>query len=375
MTQPTSKSRTAFYELIDLLKEIDQTYLSEEWMVSSPEDVGEGIRALLHMLQGALVTYVDEDDEHPVFRKIVTPTRKYTGDNPYAVYFDAPIRGDREYRLRGNIGGAVYTSMTVEAGAVQGNVGGQIAGAINDEGFDIDRSGDFEIFLGGKERPRNWLALPPDAARITTRHYFEDETMRAADPRLFIPLAIEALGNSQPTPTYNDESIAEALARVGNFLRSRTLEMKPPAERTPPDFVSRIPNEFPPPVKPGTHALAAADAAYSMAPYFLGPDQALVIRARWPECRCANVCLWNRHMQTYDYTTRPVALNRAQTKLDADGSFRIILAHEDPGLPNWIDTEGRGFGLVFWRFMLAEGVIETPKAEVVPFAELKERFQ
>jgi len=30
----------------------------------------------------------------------------------------------------------------------------------------------------------------------------------------------------------------------------------------------------------------------------------------------------------------------------------MILAHRDPGLPNWIDTEGRPFGLVFWRFML-----------------------
>jgi hypothetical protein len=26
--------------------------------------------------------------------------------------------------------------------------------------------------------------------------------------------------------------------------------------------------------------------------------------------------------------------------------------------------------MVFWRFMLPEGEIETPKAEVVPFAEI-----
>jgi hypothetical protein len=133
-----------------------------------------------------------------------------------------------------------------------------------------------------------------------------------------------------------------------------------------------VPNEFPQPVKPGDFALAAADAAYSMAPYVLGPDQALILRGRWPDCRCANVSLWNRHMQTYDFTTRRVSLNRKQTGLEPDGSFRMVLAHRDPGLGNWLDTEGRPFGLVFWRFMLPEGNIATPTAEVVDWEKLSE---
>jgi hypothetical protein len=123
-------------------------------------------------------------------------------------------------------------------------------------------------------------------------------------------------------------------------------------------------------VTPGDFGLAAFDAAYSMAPYLLGPDDALVMTGRWPTCRFANVSLWNRHMQTYDFANRQVSRNRTQTKLERDGSFKMILAHRDPGLPNWIDTEGRPFGLVFWRFMLPEGEIETPRAEVVPFAKL-----
>ena len=95
-----------------------------------------------------------------------------------------------------------------------------------------------------------------------------------------------------------------------------------------------------------------------------------MVTGRWPECRFANVCLWNRQQQTYDYTTRRVSLNRTQTALEADGSFRMVLAARDPGVPNWIDTESRPFGLVFWRFMLPEGEIETPAAEVVPFDEI-----
>jgi hypothetical protein len=33
---------------------------------------------------------------------------------------------------------------------------------------------------------------------------------------------------------------------------------------------------------------------------------------------------------------------------------------------HWLATEGRAFGMVFWRFMLPEGPIDTPTAEVVP---------
>ena len=76
-------------------------------------------------------------------------------------------------------------------------------------------------------------------------------------------------------------------------------------------------------------------------------------------------------MQTYDFANRRVSLNRVQTEADSEGRFTIVLAHEDPGHANWLDTEGRFFGLVFWRFMLHEGEIETPTAEVVAFDSIR----
>ena len=101
------------------------------------------------------------------------------------------------------------------------------------------------------------------------------------------------------------------------------------------------------------------------------PDEALVITGRWPTCAFANVALWNRYLQTFDYAHRPVSRNRANTVLEPDGSFRMVIAHEDPGVDNWIDTEGRPFGMVFWRFFLAEGEIETPQATVVQAEDLR----
>ncbi|MDG2308019.1 MAG: DUF1214 domain-containing protein [Candidatus Binatia bacterium] len=365
-----SKSRTALHGLIDSLTEIDQRFLSEEWMMGSAEDVAEATRAAMHLLQCGLVGWFEEDPEHPSFRRIVTPTRKFMGDNADAVYYEAPIRPGLRYRVRGNISGAVYVSLTIEGGSSDGTFGGQTCGVINDTEFDTAADGSFEIYFGGEKRDRNWLPIAPEGHRLTTRHYFEEEECRAASTIPGVELAIEVLDKVGPPAPYNDESVAAGLDKVRNLLHSRTLGMGVPGTRDQPPFVSSTPNEFVQPIKPGQFALAAADAAYSMSMCMLQPDEALVMTGRWPDCRCANISLWNRHMQTFDYANRGVSLNRKQTKLEDDGSFRMIIAHQDPGVSNWIDTEGRGFSMVFWRFMLPSGEIETPQAKVVPFAEI-----
>jgi hypothetical protein len=369
------ESRKAFNELLGLLQEIDSRYLGPEWGLGTDEDVAGGFRAVMHILQGALFSHFEEDTNHPSFLRIVSPSRKFTGDNADAVYYEAPIDPNLAYRIRGNTGGAIYTSLTLEAGTQAGGLGTHTAGVINDETFEIADDGSFEVILGGAPREQNWLALPPDANRITTRHYFENETYAACDPTITIQLQIEAMDALPPGPPPSDASVAAGIDRVTTFVRSRTLDMPPPGEREQPAFVSTVPNQFPPAVKPGDFALAAADAAYSMAPYVLGPDQALILRGRWPECRCANVSLWNRHMQTYDFTTRRVSLNRKQTRLDADGRFQLVLAHRDPQVANWLDTEERPFGMVFWRFMLPSGEIQPLEAEVVAFDEITGSLQ
>ena len=104
----------------------------------------------------------------------------------------------------------------------------------------------------------------------------------------------------------------------------------------------------------------------------LGPEDALVVEGRWPECVYANVMFWNRFQQAPDYRYRSCSLNRKQMQADAEGRFRFVVAHEDPGVPNWIDTEGHAAGTLYWRFLLPEGDIEQPRCEVVPLASLRE---
>jgi hypothetical protein len=371
MTDARADSRAAFDDLLSTLREVADSYASPAWGLTTADDVAGALRVVAHLLEGGLVGHFEDDPRRPVFRQIVTSTRKSLGDNADAVYFDACVSPDHTYRVRGRTAGAVYVSFTVEAGPRDGSFPKRTAGVLNDTQFDVDADGRFEILVGGPPRERNWIPLSPDAMRITTRHYWEEEWSPAAPPVPDLALSIEVLDGPGPLPPPGDADVAAGLRRVANYVRTRTVGQPRPGEGDQPAFVSREPHRFPAPVTPGDHALAAADAAYSMAPYVLGPDDALVMTGRWPECRCANVSLWNRFLQTYDYAHRRVSLNRAQTRLEPDGSFRMVIAHRDPGVPNWIDTEGRPFGMVFWRFMLPEGPIDTPQAEVVPLAALR----
>ena len=367
-----TESRKALHELIDLLQEIDQRWAGDEWNLGSEEDIYGAHRALMHMLEGGLASHFEADPARPLFRRIVTPTRKFTGDNGDAIYFDAHVSADYEYIVRGNMNGAVYLSITVEEGTDDGSLGSATVGVLNQTQIDIANDGSFTLRVGGTAGgdDRNWIALSKNASAITTRHYFEEKTCIAADPSREPLMTIENISPVPALNSYNDTSVAAGIRRAAQFVRTRTVLQAPMANAKQPAFVGLMPNEFPKPVLPDDLGLAAADAHYSMAPYYLAPDEALVMTGRWPTACFANVCLWNRFQQTFDYRNHQISLNRAQTELEADGSFRIVLAHQDPGINNWISTEGRALGLVFWRFMLAEGDVETPQAEVVKFADL-----
>lgn len=364
-----SEAAAAFDQLLATLRECADRFCGSEWGLASPEDRAGAFRVLAHLLEGGLEGHFEDDPRQPVFRHIVTSTRKSLGDNADAIYFDAAVSADHVYSVKGRTAGAVYVSVTVEAGGHGGRFPQRTAGVINDADFDVDADGRFEITVGGPARQRNWIGLDPDASRITTRHYWEEDRSPAAPPARDVALDISVIDSPGRLPPPSDSTVAEGFRRVERYVRTRSLDMPRLGDQQP-AFVSVVPNSFPAPVPPGDHALAAADAAYSMAPYVLGPDEALEISGRWPRCRCANVSLWNRHLQTYDYAHRQVSLNRAQTKLEPDGSFLMVLAHHDPGVANWLDTEGRPFGLVFWRYMLPEGEIETPRARVVKLADL-----
>ena len=49
----------------------------------------------------------------------------------------------------------------------------------------------------------------------------------------------------------------------------------------------------------------------------------------------------------------------------------MVVAHRDPGVPNWIDAAGLPTGMVFWRFLLPEENPPPIETEVVDVATLR----
>jgi hypothetical protein len=65
-----------------------------------------------------------------------------------------------------------------------------------------------------------------------------------------------------------------------------------------------------------------------------------------------------------------MSCNGHQAHVDDDGRVRVVIAHADPGVPNWLDTEGHATGSIFWRFFLAEERPGPIACSVVPLSDL-----
>ena len=71
--------------------------------------------------------------------------------------------------------------------------------------------------------------------------------------------------------------------------------------------------------------------------------------------RFRNIQLGNRWLESLDYASRQTSLNGAQSYLDRDGIYRFVLAHADPGVPNWLDVAGHPRGTIFMRWNKPRG--------------------
>jgi hypothetical protein len=81
--------------------------------------------------------------------------------------------------------------------------------------------------------------------------------------------------------------------------------------------------------------------------------------------------LVNPWMESYDYTQRHVSTNDRLAARGLDGSWTLVIAPEDPGVPNWLDTGGRLQGFMLLRWVLAGDRPPTPRCELVPLAALQ----
>ncbi len=372
-------SRQAMHAIFDVIREVESKMLTPEAGFTDPAELAEAERAIAHILHTGLEFWLEADLDRPVFKPYVTPTRKLLGCNPDSLYYFAAIRPDKTYRVTGNVGAATFTSFTIEDGSAEGHAARGSSAALGDDEMEINSDGSYAIIVSQtKPASGNWLRLGPNSSQITTRHYHESRQSVATIPGRVIPIAIEVLDPEPLAPNGGDARNAARLQWVANFVRDHsamTFRKTSPEMAKQLGWTSLVPNQFNPAGQwrsaSGQNAYGNTHAWYASANYELAPDEALVLTGRFPQCRFANIVLWNAFMQSYDYANRRISLNRNQIEYEEDGSYRIVVAHRDPGVPNWLDTEGRTKGHMYWRYLFPASAPGKPKTKVVKVDSLR----
>ena len=79
--------------------------------------------------------------------------------------------------------------------------------------------------------------------------------------------------------------------------------------------------------------------------------------------------LWG---ESLDYANHVSSLNGYQAETDADCAVRYVVAHRDPGVPNWLDTAGlpEGFMAMRWTYSKKPDQLPTVKVTKVVFEDI-----
>lgn len=420
---------TAWDEMMRSFEEARDCIDVPEWMPAPSSDrlLAEGYRYLAGYMHLAVERAFHDDPLRPQFRNALSPITRATIDNADAIYFYTAIDGRESYVLRGRTGdtrhwrgeapsdsGARaphYMIFEASQGVLAGDSGeltelmpGTKAqtGRLDSQVIEVEPDGSFEI-LFAPERPGNWkgnfvatwksVEKPPPghpdagpdryADYISGRQLFYDWARE--EP---IHFDIERIGGAgEPNEAYSAQRAARELRRFGETARNQmrfwnafwTILMGTYGERpgTLPGIGFRR-NEF----NQMNEAGLATGGGMSTNLYAgtiasLAPDEALVVESCIPTSpQYVGFQLGNLWGESLEYGHRVGSRNLFQARPDRDGVVRWVVAHEDPGVPNWVDTSGHEETFVAPRWAFSETPAKedwpTVSCQKVAFAELRD---
>ena len=324
----------------------------------------EGYRYLSRLTRAGLMAFVEyADPRAPVLHRVADETTKLGADNPDNYYLTAAISGAFDYRIRGRRNSVAYLGFGTQAGHYGQGGGMPPTGYIEAGEIEMDDDGCFELVLSSTPQEGNWLPLTPDTGTLIVRQTFLDrETEVPAD--LHIERTNCSEDEKRPSPL-TPEALDEGLRSASTLVAGASLLFAKWAR----DF-QRHSNRLPM-FDPEVSNAAGGDPniAYYHSHWSLAADEALLIEVTPPACEYWNFQLNNYWMESLDYRYHDIHTNKHLAQYETDGSVRLVVAHEDPGLPNWIDTAGHESGTMCFRWVRAESHPE-PRTRVVKRTEL-----
>jgi hypothetical protein len=351
-------------ELTDLLKSAEEL-LSLTWSPGSEQQRAELYQQLLMNLSLGYFLYFQADPDHPDWSPFLNSVFLLQ-PNPDDTYLLARISGEGTYRISGERG-SVYMLTFVTGAGMMGLAASPGKGfdQYDAEDLQLAPDGTFEVVLSC-ERPAgysgNWWSLDPRADYILTRQRSYNWGAER-DARLAIERIDHFVRKSRRAPAAIVGDIRELLSGFTPRLTKKWLQFQNALRER--GMINKF--EF---ANFGDIG-AIRVQHYWQCVFELQPHEALILDTGIPKvCRYWNLQLNDPLFNTIEYLYAQSSLNGHQARLDADGRFRAVLALEDPGVPNWLDTGGFLQGTIMGRWY-ASDTQPLPVISRVPLSEVR----
>jgi hypothetical protein len=304
----------------------------------------EGYRYLSRLVRGGLEAFIEYADPlFPVFQRMVHETVKLGADNPDNFYVSARISGRYRYRIWGKRGTVFYLGFATQLADYTKDEP-QVSGALEADDLKMNPDGSFEIIVS-VDKPDgegNWLPMSTHSRIVLVRQTFLDKN--AEQPAQF---HIERIGGESVPRPLTTQMLDEGLTNAGLFVTGSSLFFAK-WSRDWKEHANTLPRH--PPEISGA-AGGDPNISYYHSYWELGDDEALEITFTPPKCPYWNFQLNNYWIESLDYRYFCITLNKHSAEYRPDGSVRLLVAHRDPGLGNWIDTANHRCGTMSLRWI------------------------
>jgi hypothetical protein len=336
-------------------------------LLANPDDPQVAAEAerlfFLTLAAGWFTAFADPD--LPDFVPMVNTHLNCVGTNPDFIYGTASIDGGGSFVISGERGEGLFLLLDIVAGGlgVMEPLGPSL-GTLDFDTLHLDSQGRFSLLLSEK-RPEGWQGdwhrLDPSARSFSLRQasYNWGEGREAR-------IAIERIDKSHAPRRWSVAEIAERLTALAAYPK-RLSGMALGFIKSQRD-------------KGLWNALEHDDWAgrggvqgqhYYQGLFKLEPGQVLLLETELPETvRYWNIQLSDMLWNSVDWMNRQSSLNGGQARIDDDGKFRAVIALDDPGVPNWLDTGGSREGAIMLRWTEASSG-PAPALKLVDQAELR----
>jgi hypothetical protein len=286
---------------------------------------------------------------HPVAGRPI-PGSRWGIDNPDSVYRVIPISGDERYEIHGRVG---ENRMTENYFTLWDANMGTVA-VLNGRTMAVDSDGSFTITVNSEPangRP-NHVQTTADAHEFYIRdvllHWDRDDPNHLAVQRL----SAAPRGHSQPARTLDEQ--AEATAAMMAHFADFTGKLSHGIYKMPPNNFNLAWS--------ADRVGAMRNQVYVMGRFDLNPGEAFVVDVSDGGAEYFTVPLSNIWGTTLDIVDRTGSLNKAQSVPNEDGTYTYVIAPTDPGVANWIDSDGLTEGILTLR--MAEFGGDGPKEDL-----------